>query len=81
MISERLNRWWSKKRKWKEAKSKLKEWVYDKDMDLGIIGGGGVRTMSKVGIKSNDLVQSAIAKASYYDNMTLRDERVGRKLD
>lgn len=37
--------------------------------------------MSKVGIKSNDLVQSAIAKASYYDNMTLRDERVGRKLD
>lgn len=41
MISERLNRWWSKKRKWKEAKSKLKEWVYDKDMDLGIIGGGG----------------------------------------
>jgi len=33
--------------------------------------------MSKVRIKSNDLVQSAIAKASYYDNMTLRDERVG----
>ena len=49
-------------------------------MDLGIIG-VGVRTMSKVGIKSNDLVQSAIAKASYYNNMTLRDERVGRKLD
>lgn len=37
--------------------------------------------MSKEGIKSNDLVQSAIAKASYYNNMTLMDERVGRKLD
>lgn len=37
--------------------------------------------MCEVGIKSDDLVQSAIAEASYYDNMTLRDERVGRKQD
>lgn len=37
--------------------------------------------MSKVGIKSNDLVRSVIAKASYYGNMTLRGERVGRELD
>lgn len=37
--------------------------------------------MCEVGIKSDDLVQSAIAEASYYDNMTLRDEGVGRKLD
>jgi len=37
--------------------------------------------MSKEGIKSNDLEQSAIAKASYYNNMTLRDVSVGRKLD
>ena len=37
--------------------------------------------MSKEGIKSNDLEQSAIAKASYYNNMTLRDVRVGRKQD
>lgn len=37
--------------------------------------------MGKGGIKSNDLAQSAIAKASYYENMTLRDERVGCKRD
>lgn len=37
--------------------------------------------MSKEGIKSDDLEQSAIAKASYYNNMTLRDVRVGRERD
>lgn len=37
--------------------------------------------MCEVGIKSDDLVQSAIAEAPYYDNMTLRDEGVGRELD